>query len=469
MTTIKNNARALKLNALNSLFTYPLGVLQGLTGAQGNTGLTGAPGPSGAANIDTLRGLMALRQFPSYLVDKKALIIDTVNGGFTYLDDNNAPVLYKLENASGIIVNNSTGGLTLSRKKVFSAAGANTLRYTHLADGTPAGILIEPALTYLNKYSQPNTAQLDSVLGVSNASTPSGETGNWLTVTSIGTTANAYQSVSVTSGDVVHIRQEIIMADGSAPVVGQNTSSGDLSLVFYGAIGSNSPDSGAADTRIEGPFLNNKYVISAYYTAGATGTGFFGWTKNSAQSSKNFYTGRRNIANGRWPVSGFDNANSSPNARSADVVSVPLTNFTGGGGMTIAGEFTPLGGATNNFIAHVGGGGTSRFDVNYTSTTLTVDYFDGASTYTNTVAGLTLGTKTKFAAAFDPSIGKMRVKAQAIIAPSDATIPTSISFTPNTFYIGSYTGSSNFLAGPVSILGVFDRAWTSTEIAVWVG
>jgi hypothetical protein len=426
-------------------------------------------------NADNLKGQQALALIPPALMGKKAIVLDFVGGGYAALDPAGGQDLRAIENIPGLTLSTPANAIYTSRKKVLTAAAANTLRYTYGADGTADGVLIEPAFSYLNTYTQPTVAQLTAALNVSDVAAPSGETGVWQSVTSTGSLAFAYRGYNATAGQSYFASMEVTMNDGSAPNIQNSSTAGDLNVILSGgSINPLNPDTGAPGFKIEGPFANSKYVISCYVVEITTGALSAGWAKYSGQSTKNFKVGRFNIGAGRYPPSLFDNATATPNARAADSFKIPASGIAQDE-TTIFFQFK----APPNFNSASWLGGfdapTTFGGLNLyldTSGNVVIAYYNydtgpGVVIATAIASGLVPGQQYKIAASASAAkkqfLAKISGKAAFTSAPTSIIPPPSAAF----FYVGSLR-DGYFLNSTLSIAGAVDRAWTASEIAAWV-
>ena len=377
-----------------------------------------------------------------------------------------------IETAPGIVISNPSGSLMINGKKKLVSIAAGGLNYNNLIDGTPVGISIEPAVTYLSGYSQPTVAQTTTVSGMSDATIPTGETGNWQTVTTIGTQGFSYQTISVTAGTDYWQQFEIIMDDGSLPVPFNTASTGgDFSIVFDGTANvSKNPDTGAAGFKIIGPLSGGKYIVQAYFTASITQSGNYGIIKYTGQSSKNFYIGRRNAGTGRYPSSMFDNATSTPNTRSTDRVYQTISGFDAGQ-ITIIGEFVcPNPSSTYLAPCHLSKDGTnyivSRFQGGGYPFTVVVAVTSLSDVTINSQSNLIAGTKYKFVVVINTANKTISLKIAGMAIVSSA-LTASIGV-PTQFEIGSYANTYK-LNSSIGMIGLFDRSWSTNEMNAWAG
>jgi hypothetical protein len=436
--------------------------------------LTIPAGDAGADGVMTGREVTgasdALAVIPRELRDVKTLALLLSTGSYAATDTSGSHVMGDIAAYVSATITNSTGGSRITRKRLLESVAANSLRLTHDVLGRPMGALIEAAFAYLHSHSQGTVANAYNAANVSDASV-SGETGNWLTVTSIGTLANYYLGPtrpSFVSGETYHLQMEVIMADGSAPspTLLNTDPAGDMQLQLAGLSSLNNPDTGAAGFRVEGPFANNRYVISGYLVSGVTGAGNVGWIKRTTHSAKNFFVGRVSVGPGRYPPS-FMEATGTPPSRAADVLSLPVSGFTADE-ITVAGEFTAPWPDTTTRTAFCLKNGSDKLEMNFASGSsvpvikLTVG---GTEQFGGSAVALTPGQSYKFHVAASKADKLLRWKfagaAAGSVGPTSPLTATT-GFTPAALDVGNAGGSAQ-LASAIRSLAVIDRAWTAAE------
>jgi hypothetical protein len=430
-------------------------------------GDTGSNGVMSAAEV--AKGQLALTRVASELLGKKAVVLDFVSGGYAQLDDAAAHELRSIENIPGLVVTNATGGKRITRKKALANVAANLLRYAHGIDGAPLGILIEASHNYANRQSQPTIAQCDEALSTTDTVAPTGWSGTWTAFGDNTIVRTRRNLTNYTTGSDIYLQCLVRMTDGLAPVAN------DFDFSFAG-LGVKHPDTAASGLKITGPFLNDVYLVQAFATATATISGVIGVAKNTTNTIKTFSLGPWNYGPGRYPPSLFDNVTAAPNNRNADFVSAPLSGFTSDE-ITIAGIFVcPPPKNEYRFLVAMGDGNNSNsisldFDPLVNKITL-LSMTAGVQGYNNQSAyALVPGSKYKFAISISKS------KKTALHSFNAGAGVLSGSFTPPALYvevplslltIGSRT-DGYFLDSSVEFLALIDRAWTSAEIASWVG
>jgi hypothetical protein len=185
-----------------------------------------------------------------------------------------------------IIPTDGSGDLTVTRATTatrVNASGliesvANNVPRIDYTNGSCPSILVEPQRTNLLTYSEGNLATYDVSDNCTNASTSISGFSNSIQVPSTGLTY-FYKTAITTLSQVYTISCFIKMDDNSVPVLGANSSLGNLSFVAKGNI---APDN--LKVTLVG---NNIYRISAT----AVGNGipvFFGIVRYSSQTLKSF-------------------------------------------------------------------------------------------------------------------------------------------------------------------------------------
>jgi hypothetical protein len=406
---------------------------------------------------------MALSEVPVKLLGRKAIVANFTVGAAGVIDNGAVTAGGAIERLAGLIVTNS-GGRAISNKKKLNYFAPDTPRYSHDFDGTPLGVLIEPAATYENKYSQPTIAQVDSAVAVTDAAAPAGWAGSWTFFGDNSATRVRRNNYSFVNGVAVYLQLLIKMSDGDAPVAADFVlSSGGFAIL--------NPDTGAAGIKISGPLIGGVYLVQAYAVPTFNVASFIGLVKQTSDSARTFLMGHWNYGLGRYPPSLFDNVTNAVNNRNADVVKIPVTGFTADS-QTLCGEFVYSNAMAIGAVvaqAYAGASGHLRAFIS-TANTLQLAYVDGASVIGPQVAGLVHNTRYKFAVAMDTTTGRVRAKVTGIAAPADATtLPATIATVPTYLVIGSNNGASEFANTTIAQVGLVDRAWTASEIASWVG
>jgi hypothetical protein len=238
------------------------------------------------------------------LLDKASLIV-TPNG-------------YKASKLYSIVPSNGAGDMDVTRATTatrVNASGliesvANNVPRIDYTNGSCPSILVEPQRTNLLTYSEGNLATYDVSDNCTNASTSISGFSNSIQVPSTGLTY-FYKTAITTLSQVYTISCFIKMDDNSVPVLGVNSSLGNLSFVAKGAI---APDN--LKVTLVG---NNIYRISA--TAVGNGIpGFFGIVRYSSQTLKTFKISGIQLEAGSYATSYIPTTTASV-TRNADVIS----------------------------------------------------------------------------------------------------------------------------------------------------
>lgn len=477
---IHNNTRVVVNDAMvHSLANTSFGP-RGPTGAQGAVGNTGASG-SAATPItptnDVVCGVLASRLIETDLFDKKAVTVDLVNGGYALLDDLSIPSLYQVENVPSAVITNSTGKNAFNRKHLLYIVAANAPAYDHLADGTPAGVLIEQAATNICLQSETfNTTWVaaNGTLTTNNQVAPDGtSTADTFTENTTNSVHSLFQG-GLTYSAVPYTFSCFLKAGTGRYVNLVIGNSGEVYSVFDLVAGTVGTPSGGVTATIRA-YNNGWYrcTMTATPTAGGAGYVYVVTSDTNALvhaylgTSKTYYLWGAQVELGTI-ASSYTKTVAASVTRSADVLAFPLSNFSAGA-ITLFGEFVPTG-ASNAYVAQLYQNSTSRIQVYYTNTSISADYYDGSNTYGSSLSGLTRGSKTRFAAAFDTAAGTIRLKFTGATTNTTSTYPRTVSWAPATLSVGSHaSGTASWVNGPVSIVGAADFPWTTSQISTWVG
>jgi hypothetical protein len=421
------------------------------------------------------KGVAALDLVPAHLRGEKFIIMDLIGDGVAERDGATMAFSTVAERST---ITRSSAALRGTRKRKIESVAANVLRDHHDFQGVPQGKLYEASAINLFPRSQPTIAQLSTHSNTSDNTAPSGESGNWLSVSTIGVTAYAYLSLTLTAGDIVCMQQEIIMDDGSAPVP-QNapSSAGDFTFVFESTFGARNPDTGSVGYKLTGPLAGNKYIVTAYYTVAATGAAYYGWVKYASQSAKNFKMGRRDIKIGRYPSSMID-ATGTPATRAADVHSVALIGYTGDE-ITMACEFAvPTGDGFQHWVCSLHGN-QSQTASGYGFFSLTANGPNPSNVLVAALRGddivpwnyaasgvVGVGSKVRAVLRQSKVTGKisLAVNGQALVHSLVDNFPL---VTPTTLLLGHWFGSYH-LNQSIRVAAVFDHGWSDAEMLEWV-
>jgi hypothetical protein len=229
------------------------------------------------------------------------------------------------------------------------------------SNGSCPSILVEPQRTNILTYSEGNLSTYDVSDNCTNASTSISGFANSIQVPSTGLTY-FYKTATTTLSQVYTLSCFIKMDDNSVPVLGANSSLGNLSFVAKGAI---APDN--LKVTLVG---NNIYRISAT-TVGNGIPGFFGIVRYSTQTLKSFKTSAIQLELGSYDTS-YIPTTSAAVTRNADVISkTGISSLIGQteGTLFVDFDFDGSGfGLTNDFFLYVGNG--TNTDSIY------IDYYD---------------------------------------------------------------------------------------------
>jgi hypothetical protein len=217
-----------------------------------------------------------------------------------------------------IIPTDGSGDLTVTRATTatrVNASGliesvANNVPRIDYTNGSCPSILVEPQRTNLLTYSEGNLATYDVSDNCTNASTSISGFSNSIQVPSTGLTY-FYKTAITTLSQVYTISCFIKMDDNSVPVLGVNSSLGNLSFVAKGAI---APDN--LKVTLVG---NNIYRISAT-TVGNGIPGYFGIVRYSSQTLKTFKISGIQLELGSYATSYIPTTTAAV-TRNADVIS----------------------------------------------------------------------------------------------------------------------------------------------------
>ena len=219
---------------------------------------------------------------------------------------------------------------TLSIKEVLFDQSDGTLTLFEHPDNIPRvewdsagnrlGLLVEESRTNLTTISEPTLSDLSNSGNVSD-----GDFGNSLGLSNgiafgdNSVTRFAYRSATVSSGQDYVVSVFVKMDDGSAPNVGNGTTSGDFGLV----IGSSLVTS-ASNISVTA-MSDNVYRVSGTRTASSTDSQH-GVIKYTGQSAKGFTITGFQIEQASFGSSYIKTTGSSA-TRSADVASIPVADF----------------------------------------------------------------------------------------------------------------------------------------------
>jgi hypothetical protein len=195
---------------------------------------------------------------------------------------------------------------------------------------------------------------------------------------------------------------------------------------------------------------------------------YCGWTKYAGQSARNFRIGRFMVGAGRYPVSQFDNTTTTPAIRAGDVLTLPVSGI-GSDGMTLCGEFIcPPPMAARRVVTVLSGGAGESFATQFEagSAALTARAMAaGGAAGSVASAALITGNRYRFAAVLDGGGRKLRLMVTGGSALEAAL--TAVPAAPVSLMAGHDDGLAQ-LAGGLLAFAVVDRAWSASEMALWV-
>lgn len=219
--------------------------------------------------------------------------------GFTY-DRNSAKTVYQ---------NNAL--VTLDAHQFGTTYDADTGLYAFEA---------EPAATNLATNSA-GAAATWTVSNVTDAGTPISGFAASLAFGDNSVQRYAYKAASITNTVVYTVSIFVEMDDGTAPVVGGSSTTGDFGLVGDG----NLLKSGALITRIGS---SNVYRVSQSFTSATTGSRAHGVVKYTGSTARTFRVIGIQVETGSRATS-YIATDGSTRSRAADVLSTALTNVPG--------------------------------------------------------------------------------------------------------------------------------------------
>lgn len=232
----------------------------------------------------------------------------------------NGPMLglpYSLTRLGFTYTRNSPKTVYQGGAVVTLAANQFGTTFDHLTD--LYGYLPEPAGTNLVTNSA-GAASTWTCTNTADAVTPITGFSNSIQFGDNSVIRAAYKSASVTSGTVYTVSAFVQMDDGLAPVVGVNTSTGDMTIRSESTVHTNA----ALVTYIG----NSIYRVSSSRTAGATVSAPCGIAKSTTQSARTFRVIGLQVETGGRPSSYIATTGSTA-SRAADVLTTPVTNIPG--------------------------------------------------------------------------------------------------------------------------------------------
>ncbi len=437
---------------------------------------------------ESLLGSSTLDVLPHDLREHTTLIVSLVDDRFVSFAEGEIAFSDNISAYSGVTITNSTGGKYTTRKRLLVDSSVNALRLTHDGDGQPLGALIEDTATNLLLYSeQIDVATWAKVSGISvsaNATiAPDGTTtvekltpatavalSSQYVSQNVSKAASAlYFTFSVFAKKAEFDRVRVLFNDNanSANTVGVVVSLEDGSIVSAaGTSGTfTNPSSTVVDagngwwrisvsalTAVETVIRNRCYIYDSTATNGDGTSGAYIWGMQAELA--------------RAPSSYIETTTAQV-SRSADVLSLPVANFTSDE-ITIAGEFVA---PWKDEVAR------TVFCLKNGTDSLQMDFAVGSSVpaIAFTVAGteqfggsavqLNPGETYKFYVAASKAERKLSWKFTGLAAGSvgpTSPLTETAGFTPTSVDIGNVAGADQ-LRSTISSFSIVDRAWTNAE------
>jgi hypothetical protein len=428
-------------------------------------GDTGSNGVMSAAEV--ARGRQALSRIPAELLARKAMVLDFVSGGYAHLDDVAGHELRSIENIPGVVLTNPTGGRAVSRKRVFANLAVDKLFLTHGADGAAEGALFAAGVLRKSGRTQPTLAQMPVQYGsVTDVAAPQSFGGQGLRFAAANVNTGIYHNVNAVAGQTHCLQYLVRTLDGLPPAVATVVGgAGDFSSYFDGGVAGLHPDTGAAGSKVTGPFADSVYLVQSYFTSPATAVVNVGVDRRSTQSGKPFDIIYSEVCPGRYPPPLFDNSTAIANARGNDRLQVPVSGFSFDD-VVLATRFKmPMDGANTPVIAALDDGGAVNYILIYaqSSTEIRASVTAAGTSATVSVTGLAAGTSYTLVFMRDAVTKKIKLKV-GTNAMVEAIDTTSFPAPPARLHVGQWLGG-NHLKSTVQMLALVDRVWTPTDIS----
>jgi hypothetical protein len=358
-----------------------------------------------------------------------------------------------------IIPTDGSGDLTVTRATTatrVNASGliesvANNVPRIDYTNGSCPSILVEPQRTNLLTYSEGNLATYDISDNCTNASTSISGFSNSIQVPSTGLTY-FYKTAITTLSQVYTISCFIKMDDNSVPVLGVNSSLGNLSFVAKGAI---APDN--LKVTLVG---NNIYRISA--TAVGNGIpGFFGIVRYSSQTLKSFKISGIQLEAGSYATSYIPTTTASV-TRNADVISkTGISSLIGQTEGTIFIDANISTRSNTRFLLDIQDGTNNDvFQFVLGGNTLAVNIFDSGVLQTQLNGGFCLGRK-KIALGYKLNDFVLYVDGVQVATDTSGTIPTTSLLALGYLYIAGGFELSDSINSTI----LFKTRLTNSELA----
>lgn len=218
---------------------------------------------------------------------------------------------------SDMVVTRATSATRVNANGLIETVGVNVPRIDY-SNGMCPSILVERQRTNLLTYSEGNLSTYDISDNCTNASTSITGFANSIQVPSTGLTY-FYKTATTILSQIYTISCFVKMDDNSVPVLGTNSSLGNLSFVAKGAI--------APDNLTVTLIRNNIYKLSAT-TIGNGIAGYFGIVRYGTQNLKSFKVSGIQLEAGSNATSYIKTTTASV-TRNADVITLtPTTGLT---------------------------------------------------------------------------------------------------------------------------------------------
>lgn len=322
--------------------------------------------------------------------------------------------------------------------------------------GNRLGLLVEESRTNLTTISEPTLSDLSNSGNVSD-----GDFGNSLGLSNgiafgdNSVTRFAYRSATVSSGQDYVVSVFVKMDDGSAPNVGNGTTSGDFGLV----IGSSLVTS-ASNISVTA-MSDNVYRVSGTRTASSTDSQH-GVIKYTGQSAKGFTITGFQIEQASFGSS-YIKTTGATATRSADVASLPVADFGYNQSEgTVFVELQHFDTRTGSKIATgigFGDGTTNNRMWYYQNKGQWIGASGGVSQFSMTGSEPSENTPTKFAGVFKTDDFTAYIDGTSIGTDSSGSVPTV-----PTLFIG-YSGTSNSeLNGHIKSIKYYPRRLTNAQL-----
>jgi hypothetical protein len=377
---------------------------------------------------------------------------------------------------TGLTLQNTTGGTSITRKGQIASVGANAPRVTY-ASGIPVGCSFFEAKSHLVGRTRPYLSQVGFSTGAANGSVTGWNAGNVITLADA--TVNRYIGYTLTQAAGDYLVQVVLrLSDGSLPVVCSfsNRTGADVDVGASTFI--NNPDTGAVGLKVTA--LSDGWYLCEGYVTHAGGVFYPQISKVPAtgMSNKSVDISYFNVSPGRTPIPIFHNTTGTPNSRAVDVLKTTLTGFTADE-FTIIGEFVcPYLRAYSASITYLGDAtGQNRIWFNMIPNSTAAQFLvvtGGVVQFAFDTAILTPGQSYKFAVSISKrsnrAVMKIKGTGAAVSYENSNRVPT---YTPPDVMgieLGtSYNTGLYALNSAIALIALDDRAWSDANLTSWVG